>query len=431
MKEAGAQGEINPRRQVRTGLEILKAEEFARLRGERIGLLTNASAVDGEYRSIVDLMADAGVRLEVLFGPEHGFFSTAQDMIGVGGESHRVRVISLYGGDFATLRPRAEDMRMIDTLVFDIQGIGSRYYTYVWTLALAMETAARTGTRVMVLDRPNPITGAHVEGGGLEAQLRSFVGYLEIPNRHGQTAGEVAGAAARAIEGGLAPLDALAAQEKQGGAKKTTPPSGRIALDVVRMEGWRRSMWHDETGAPWVFPSPNMPTPETALVYPGQALLEGTNLSEGRGTTRPFEVCGAPWIDGRRLAGALETEAATGNLPGVRFRPLRFRPTFQKWAGEDCGGVQIHVTDREAFRPWRTSLALVRHARSLWPREFQWRTECYEFRDDVPAFDLLAGDAALREMIDAGAPVSELIERAEQTGRPARRRRDEALLYTE
>lgn len=384
---------------VLTGLMALKNRGFAELRGLRIGLLANPTAVDADFVHLLDLLADCGVRVEVLFGPEHGFHCTVQDMVGVGEARHAVRIVSLYGDTFESLRPAEADLRPLDALVFDIQDIGSRYYTYVWTLALTMEVAARTGTRIIVLDRPNPITGSHVEGGSLDVPLRSFVGLHEIPNRHGMTAGEIATLVALLLD---------------------IPKP-----EIVRMEGYRRSMWHDETGAPWVMPSPNMPTPETALVYPGQCLLEGTNLSEGRGTTRPFEIFGAPFMNGRRLAEALAAEA----LPGACFRPLQFQPTFHKWAGRECGGLQIHVTDREAFLPYRTSLAILRHTRALWPREFAWRVEPYEFRGDVPAVDLLTGSPRVREMIDAGAPVVELAEFVETSGRAARENRCQALLY--
>ncbi len=405
-EKAGSGGAPAPRRNsaaVLTGLDVLAREGFARLRGLRAGLLTNPSGVDRLFRPALDLMLEAGVKVEALFGPEHGMLSTAQDMIGVENESPQrgLRVVSLYGGDFESLRPRPEDLRGLDVLVFDIQDIGSRYYTYVWTLALCMETAARAGVRVMVLDRPNPITARHVEGGGLEPPLRSFVGYRELPNRHGLTAGEIAAWVARSLPG--------------------------LELEVVRMEGYRRGLWMDETGAPWVIPSPNMPTPATALVYPGQAFLEGTNLSEARGTTLPFEQFGAPFVEGRRLVEALEKE----NLPGARFRPATFQPMFQKWAGEVCGGAQIHVTDREAYRPVRTSLAILRHARALWPRAFRWRTEKYEFRDDVPAIDLLTGAPRVREMIDAGAPLAEILDFYEASGAAARKNREDALLYSE
>ncbi|GAB4317643.1 MAG: DUF1343 domain-containing protein [Candidatus Sumerlaeia bacterium] len=387
---------------IRTGLQVLLDRGFAPLAGLKVGVLTNPSAVDEDYRHLIGLMRDAGVRVQVLFSPEHGLFSTAQDMVPMNGvevAGQEIRQISLYGESFDSLRPRPEDLGGLDVLVFDIQDVGCRTYTYVWTLALAMGTALKTRTPVVVLDRPNPITGAIVEGGGMEPRLKSFVGLYEVPNRHGMTAGEIATLVARRLEFDL--------------------------LEVVRLEGWRRDMWMEETGAPWVMPSPNMPTPQTALVFPGACMVEGTNLSEGRGTTRPFEIIGAPFVDGERLAAALNEEG----LPGVRFRSLRFQPMFQKWAGQICGGIQIHVTDRREFLSVRTGLAVLRHARALWPREFRWRTERYEFRDDVPAIDLLTGQARVREMIDAGAPVSEITSYLESTGGAARRMREDSLLY--
>jgi uncharacterized protein YbbC (DUF1343 family) len=242
-----------------------------------------------------------------------------------------------------------------------------------------MRACAKAGVAVVVLDRPNPIGGVEVEGGAVEEGYRSFVGLISVPNRHGMTVGELARwANARAQIG--------------------------CALEVVELRGWRRSMWFDQTGLPWVLPSPNMPTCDTALVYPGMCLLEGTELSEGRGTTRPFEIVGAPFVDGHALAAAL----ADDRLPGVAARPLGFLPTFHKHAGVPCGGVQLHVTDREAFRPYLTGVAVLRALRALWPAEMAWRTRPYEFVSDRLAIDLLAGSPALREGIDAGASLAEL-----------------------
>lgn len=385
---------------IKTGLELMKAGGFAALKGRRVGVLTNPTAVDDNYRHLIPLMLVSGVDVRIIFGPEHGLFCTAQDMIAVERERHAMRLVSLYGNSYESLIPREADMRDIDVLVFDMQDVGCRTYTYVWTLALAMGVAKATGTEVMVFDRPNPITGRIVEGGGMTPKLRSFVGLHDVPNRHGMTAGEVATLVAGEI--------------------------GFDGLTVVAMQGWSRGMWHDATGAPWVIPSPNMPTLDTAIVFTGGCLIEGTNLSEGRGTTRPFEFIGAPFIDDEgRLVDALTHE----NLPGVRFRPMRFQPGFQKWAGQICGGVQIHVTDRDAFHSLNTGLAVLRNVRGLWPREFQWRTDMYEFRDDVPAVDLLTGQARVREMIDAGAPLVEIADFMESTGAANRKAREAALLY--
>lgn len=384
---------------VKTGLEVMKGRGFAPLLGRRVGVLTNPTAVDGDYRHLIPLMLEAGVDVRVIFGPEHGLFSTAQDMVGVERERHAMRLVSLYDGTYESLAPHEADMREIDVLVFDIQDVGCRTYTYQWSLALAMGVAKKTGAEVMVLDRPNPITGRIVEGGGMAPALRSFVGLHDVPNRTGMTVGEVATLVAGEI--------------------------GFEGLTVVKMEGWARGLWHDQTGAPWVIPSPNMPTLDTAIVFTGGCLIEGTNLSEGRGTTRPFEFVGAPFIEEGRLADALDAEG----LPGARFRPVRFQPGFQKWAGQVCAGVQIHVADREAFHSLNTGLAILRNVRALWPREFQWRTEMYEFRDDVPAVDLLTGQARVREMIDAGAPLAEIAGWLDATGAANRKARLAALLY--
>jgi uncharacterized protein YbbC (DUF1343 family) len=265
----------------------------------------------------------------------------------------------------------------------------------VWTLGLAMGAAARAGIEVVVCDRPNPLGGVEVEGGRVHPGFESFVGWHPVSNRHGMTAGELAG---------------LVNAERRLGCR----------LHVVRMEGWRREMLWADTGLPWVLPSPNMPAPDTALVYPGMCLLEGTEASEGRGTTRPFEICGAPWVDGRRLAEALEAEA----LPGLRVRPLAFRPTFHKVAGQVCGGIQLHVTDAARFRPYRTGVAVVRALARLGGAEFRWRARPYEFVADRPAIDLLAGSADLRRQIEAGVPLGEMIaawQAGEDDFRAARR----------
>jgi uncharacterized protein YbbC (DUF1343 family) len=389
---------------VATGLELVLDGTSAALRGKRVGLIANATTVDARLRHAVDLLhADAGVDLRVLFGPEHGLRGDAQDMIGVDGGERDARtglpVYSLYGHDAASLSPTPAMLEGLDAVVFDIQDVGARYYTFVWTMVLAMRACARAGVAVVVLDRPNPIGGMDdaVEGGAVHPGFESFVGLCSVPNRHGMTAGEIARMAVDVEQ-----LD--------------------LALEVVAMRGWRRAMHFDDTGLPWVLPSPNMPTPDTALVYPGMCLLEGTELNEGRGTTRPFELWGAPWIDGYALAEALEGDAAA--LPGVRFRPSVITPTFHKFAGRACGGVQLHVVDRAAFRPYVTGVAILRAVRALWPGDFAWRRRAYEFVDRVPAIDLLCGSAAVREGIDAGASLADLAAtwRDEQRAFVARRR---------
>lgn len=366
---------------VRTGLDVLRDSGWGPLRGRRVGLVCHPASVDSLFQHAAELFAAAPrVQLVALFGPEHGFSGVAQDLIGVGDSSAgALRVHSLYGSTVDSLRPTADQLRGIDTLVIDLQDVGSRYYTFQATMLYCLEAAAEHKRDVVVLDRPNPIGGVEVEGPSLREGYASFVGPHSIATRHGMTMGELA--RLYRAERGL-----------------------KVELEVIPCEGWRRGMYFDETGLPWVLPSPNMPTVETAVVYPGQCLIEGTNLSEGRGTTRPFELCGAPGIDSRELARRMEAE----ELPGVRFRPAQFRPTFQKFAGQDCGGVQLHVTDRAAFRPVRTSLALLAAMRDLSGTRFAWRTEEYEFVTDRPAIDLLFGSDRERRALEAGTPWREI-----------------------
>jgi uncharacterized protein YbbC (DUF1343 family) len=392
------------RPRVRTGLEILSERRFAPVRGLRVGLVTHPAAVDAHFRHAADVLAEAPeVRLAALFGPEHGLRGEAQDLVGVaagGGPAAGPRVHSLYGATAASLRPTAEQLHGLDALVIDLQDVGSRYYTFQATMLYCLEEASRHGLLAVVLDRPNPLGGEAVEGPTLQPGYESFVGPHPLPTRHGLTMGELARLyhKERALSG---------------------------ELHVVPCEGWRRGMDFDATGLPWVLPSPNMPTALTAFVYPGQCLLEGTNLSEGRGTTRPFELCGAPWIDAAALARRLRAEG----LPGVAFRPAWFRPTFHKFAGRDCGGVQLHVTDREAFRPVRTGLAVLAALRELSGERFAWRTEPYEFVADRPAIDLLFGGARERLALEAGRTAGETARAWEAEEEGFRRRRQEILLY--
>jgi uncharacterized protein YbbC (DUF1343 family) len=386
-----------------TGLERVLSDREDALAGKRIGLIANPTTVDTRLRHAVDLLAaHPKVDLRVLFGPEHGLRGDAQDMIAVGAARDArtgLPVYSLYGTDEASLTPPLESLQGLDAVVFDIQDVGSRYYTYVWTMVLAMRACAAAGVGFVVLDRPNPIGGHLVEGGAIEPGYHSFVGLCSLPNRHGLTAGEIA----RWV------MDT----EKLD-----------LALEIVTMHGWQRSMYFEDTGLPWVLPSPNMPTRDTALVYPGMCLVEGTELSEGRGTTRPFELSGAPFIDSQALAEAL------ADLPGLVPRPVMFRPTFHKWAGQPCGGVQLHVTDRETFRPYLTGVAFLREIRMRWPEHFAWRTKAYEFVDDIPAIDLLAGSALVRQGIDAGAALADLAATWAGAEAAFRDQRGTWLLYT-
>jgi uncharacterized protein YbbC (DUF1343 family) len=370
---------------VKTGLDVWVEQGFSALKGKRVGAIVNPTSVDSRFRHLADLLAATdGVKLAALFGPEHGVRGEAQYMVAVGDARDRrtgVPVHSLYGSTFESLSPRPEWLQGLDALVFDIQDVGSRYYTYVYTMALAMKAAAKARVPFYVLDRPNPLNGAAMEGNLVGEGFRSFVGLYALPNRHGMTAGELA--------------RMFNAQEGFG-----------CELTVVPCEGWRRGQFWSDTGLPFISPSPNMPTPDTALVYPGMCLGEGTNVSEGRGTCRPFEQFGAPWVDTDALLARLAKE----DLPGVTFRAVGFTPTFDKYQGESCNGAFIHVTDRQAFLPLRTGIAIFQALHDLGPGKFGWRADAYEFVEDVPAFDLLCGTAQVRRGIEEGWPLERLLE---------------------
>jgi molybdopterin-guanine dinucleotide biosynthesis protein MobB len=386
---------------VRFGIDAL-LESLWPVAGRRIGLITNQSGVTSSGEPTWKaLRAAQNVRLVRLFGPEHGLDGGAVYMEAVGPSIHAASglpVVSLYGDSAESLKPRREDFADLEAIVFDVADAGSRYYTYVWTMLLAMEACASARLRFVVCDRPNPIGGA-VEGAPQSSGYLSFVGLHPIPVRHGMTAGELA---------------QLFAAER------------RLDLDLVvcPASGWAREMAYAATGLPWVPPSPNMATPATALVYPGMCLLEGTNLSEGRGTTRPFELFGAPWLDAAALSDTLNALA----LPGVRFVPLKFRPMFDKHAGETCGGCLLQITDPAAFRPFQTGLRVIEAARRLSLLEFAWRTEPYEF-EARPAIDLLTGSPRFREMVDAGGNLRAEIARHYDAAQPFFSRREPYLLY--
>ncbi len=389
---------------VATGLDLLVGRRFAPIRGLSVGLICNRTAVDRRLRHAADLLHEAeGVRLAALFGPEHGIRGDIQYMAAVTGGRDRktgVPVHSLYGNTADSLRPDPRTLRGLDALLFDIQDVGARYYTYPSTMLFCMEAASRAGIGFFVLDRPNPIGGLAVEGPALRPGFESFCGVHDVAVRHGLTVGELA----------------RLFREERG---------IDVALTVIPCRGWRRRMHARDTGLPWIFPSPNMPTPETALVYPGMCLLEGTNLSEGRGTAKPFELFGAPWLSGDLLAEALFAE----RLPGVGFRPASFVPTWDKHAGTRCGGVEMIVTDRERFRPFRTGIACAAAARAQAPRRFRWRTEPYEFVEGIPAFDLLCGSDRERRAIEAGRERRDLAPEWSREERAFEQRRSRHLLY--
>jgi len=366
---------------VATGLEMLIQSRPERLKGVRIGLLCNPASVDGRYRHAARLV-DAAFpgQLRAVFGPQHGARGEKQDNM-VESDHYRdpalnVPVLSLYG---AVRSPTREMLAEIDVLMVDIQDVGTRVYTFIQSMALCMSACEEAGVPVMVLDRPNPLGGAAVEGPLVREGFRSFVGLHPLPMRHGLTVGELA---------------RLYADLWIRGCQ----------VDVIPMKGWEREMLFVHTGLPWVMPSPNMPTADTAAVYPGQVVLEGTNISEGRGTTRPFELFGAPYIEPHRLAAAL----ADCGIPGVVFREACFEPTFNKWAGETCGGLQLHVTDPGEFRPLFTTVSVLREVMDLFPDQFAWRQPPYEYEHRRLPVDIILGGEDIRLMLTAGASAKDI-----------------------
>jgi len=383
---------------IRTGLDVLRAEGFARFRGQRLGLVTHAAALSGPpWKSAVELFSSSeGVELAAIFGPEHGLTGEAQDLEAVGDSG--LRVYSLYGDTFESLKPTAEQLAGLDHLVIDLQDVGSRYYTFQATMLYCMEAAAAVGLPVTVLDRPNPIGWLpKIEGPLVRPGFESFVGVHPIPTVHGLTIGELA---------------KLYQSERV--------PS--VKLHVVPCEGYIRSdRWE------WVLPpSPNMPSAATALVYPGGCLFEGTNLSEGRGTTRPFEYIGFPGVNAKDIARRLKAEGLTG----VEFLPVEFRPTFQKHAGQTCGGVFVVPTDVSRFQPLRTGLAMLHAFRAELGDAFRWRTERYEFVDHIPAIDLLFGSDRERLAFEADTPWREIAAAWEPDEAAFLERRQPHLLYS-
>ncbi|MDD5305902.1 MAG: DUF1343 domain-containing protein [Deltaproteobacteria bacterium] len=365
-----------------TGLERLLVDRRNLVAGRRVGLVAHPASTTSGLTHALDVLLEAGAEVEILFGPEHGFAGEAQDMEPVDGVRHGPRGLplrSLYGCVESSLAPRGEDLAGLEALVVDLFDVGSRYYTFAWTAVLCLRACHAAGVRLVALDRPNPLGGAAVEGAPQEPSLCSFVGLLPVSNRHGLTLAELLALAARA----------------DGTAD---------ALEIVPMLGWRREMLFADTDLPWVMPSPNMPAFDTALVYPGQCLLEGTWASEGRGTTRPFEIFGAPGVDGVALAARL----GRMGLRGARFRPLAFKPSFQKHTGELCGGVQIHVEDARAFLPYRTGVAALLALKAEAGDRFAWRVAPYEFVSGAPAVDLLAGTPLVREAVESGASIDEV-----------------------
>jgi uncharacterized protein YbbC (DUF1343 family) len=350
------------------------------LRGRTVGVVCHPASIDAQFRHVTDRLESAGVKLGAIFGPQHGYQADLQEnMIESPHADDRRRNIPVHSLYSETREPTAQMLEGLDALVIDLQDVGTRIYTYIYTMANCLTAARRHGLPVVVCDRPNPISGGVIEGPMLETGFESFVGQYPIPMRHGLTIGELA---------------RLFNDHFGIGAK----------LEMVAMRGWTRDQYFDSTGLTWVMPSPNIPTLDSAVVYPGTVLLEGTNISEGRGTTRPFELVGAPWADADRISAELNAR----DLPGVRFRPATFEPTFHKHAQTTCGGFQIHVTDRAAFRPVETGVTIIEAFRRADPDAFRWRDPPYEYEYTRRPIDILYGSSHLRERLEAGDTAQEI-----------------------
>jgi uncharacterized protein YbbC (DUF1343 family) len=373
-----------------------------RLKGQRVGVVCNPASVDHNLSHIVDrVAAHSGARLAAIFGPQHGFRSDVQDnMIETSHATDEIRRVPIYSLYSETREPTSEMLRGLDVLVIDLQDVGVRIYTYIYTMANCLKAARRHGLKAIVCDRPNPIGGLQVEGPVLVEGHESFVGMYPIPMRHGMTIAEIA---------------RLFNDHFGIGAD----------LEVATMDGWRRDMYFDETGRTWILSSPNIPTFDTTTVYPGTVLFEGTNVSEGRGTTRPFEFVGAPWVVAERFSDAMNRRG----LPGVFFRPVVFEPTFHKHANQPCAGCQIHVLDRRAFPAVESGVALIEAFRASDPDRFKWKAPPYEYEHERNPIDVLAGSTELREQIEAGTPAHEIARSWERPTEAFLRIRRKFLLY--
>lgn len=368
---------------VTLGVEKLLQDRLDLLRGARVGLICNQASVNHDLRHVADLFHEhPDINLTALFGPQHGIRGDVQDnMIETDHAVDSVTRLPIYSLYSETREPTEEMLKDVDVLVFDMQDVGCRIYTFVYTLANCMRAAKKFGKRVIACDRPNPINGSQVAGAVLDPAYASFVGQFPIATRHGMTPAE---------------LGRLFNEQFGIGCE----------FGCVPMEGWSRELWFDETDAPWVIPSPNMPTLAAATVFPGTVHVEGTQLSEGRGTTLPFELVGAPYVDPELLAG----ELAGLGLPGVYFRSCVFRPTFQKHADKSCGGVQLHVTDRASFEPVISGVSVIKTIHDLYPGDFKWKLPPYEYEYEKNPFDVISGTSALREAFERGNSLESIAE---------------------
>lgn len=387
---------------VLTGIDVIEKNNFSQIKGSRAGLLVNQASVNRNLVSAVDILFKAkSFELKAIFGPQHGIGGTTQDNM-IEWQSFKDKktglpIYSLYG---EVREPKPEMLEGIDTVIIDLFDVGARYYTFLWTAYLMMQSCSEKNIRVVILDRPNPINGVSIEGSCIKNDYYSFVGLYSLSIRHGMTIGEI--------------LTMIKAEMKMN-----------FQLEIVKVEGWERNAWFDELGLPWVIPSPNMPTIETAIVYPGFCLLEGTMLSEGRGTTRPFEFFGAPYIDSHDIIEDLEKE----RLPGVRFRPAYFEPTFQKHAKVICGGAQMHIMNRNEFRSVITAVAVLKAIKKRYPDDFKWKDPPYEYEYEKMPIDILSGGKRIREFVENDTPVKEIMDEWQIEEDAFRRRRKEFLFY--
>lgn len=387
---------------VKLGLEKLLSQDISTLRNLRVGLICNQASVNHKFQHAADLVfKNPVINLTTLFGPQHGIRGDVQDNMvetshGID-ERTGLPIFSLYSD---TRQPTEEMMSGVDTLVFDLQDVGCRVYTFIYTMANAMKVCARLGKKFVVCDRPNPINGIDVEGNLLEAGHESFVGQYPIPMRHGMTVGELA--------------NLFNVEFKIN-----------CELEIIKMDGWERELYLDETNSPWVMPSPNMPTVETSVVFPGTVYFEGTQISEGRGTTRPFEMIGAPFIKANELKEAVELL----DLPGVILRETKFLPTFQKYANQVCKGVFLQITDRNSFKPVISGLALIKTIFDLYPDKFKWKEPPYEYVFDRNPFDVIAGTKKIRESFEQGKAISEIESSWLSQELEFRQLREKYLLY--
>jgi uncharacterized protein YbbC (DUF1343 family) len=387
---------------VQTGIETLIADPPRMLQGKRLGLLANPAAVDRRFRPTHTLIEHCFPgQLKALFSPQHGFFAEKQDNMVPSEDmvhpSLKIPVFSLYG---VTRMPTKTMLEQIDALIIDLQDVGTRVYTFIYTMALCLQAARSHGKQIFVLDRPNPVGGDRLEGNCLRPEYTSFVGMYPIPMRHGCTIGELA-------------------------LLFNTHFGIGCDLTVVPMAGWKRNMLFQNTGLPWIPPSPNLPTPTSALVYPGQVLWEGTNVSEGRGTTQPFELFGAPFFDVARLQESVSHES----LSGVHLRPLAFEPISNKWTARLCHGFQLHIVDLQRYRPYRTTLALLQAVVSRHPQAFQWKRPPYEYEFEKRPFDLITGDPAVRKAVEDMEPLEDLEKTWREDLRAFQELRKACLLY--